>query len=559
MIQRLDSVTVNKIAAGEVVERPVSVVKELVENALDAGATDIRVTIKDSPSAFLEVADNGSGMSFDDLGRAFERHATSKIISIDDIWSLSSFGFRGEALPSIAAVSLCTCFSSNGKTEGGKIVFEGGIERLYEAASREQGTTVRVENLFYNIPARKKYLKSNDYEMRLIKEYIARQAFATAEKHIRFTLVKNNSTILAFTEHDTCIDRIAHYYGRDIADTLLSFEAEGHFFRLNGFISARQHTVSHAQNLVFFVNGRPIRDKRLSFTIKNALQGIFEPQEYPYAFLFITIDGDHVDVNVHPQKHEVRFAEDRSLYSAVYAAIRPLYTTVAAVGGVQFSPISDEVSEAGASYSAVSLFNEFGHQSEDVHDDTTTVLLKYRYFGVMFDRYCMFSNETELLLIDFHAINERILYDRFMTGDIKDFTAHIIPQAIHIGQRYVGMIEENSDLFERFGITMRVFGPETVIVETVPLIGKQQADPEKLLRGILEDTETESLKSPRAEIIAQRACKASLRTGDSVPESDAWFFLQTILDGKTALTCPHGRPVVKRLSANDINQWFKRV
>lgn len=557
MIQRLDSVTVNKIAAGEVVERPVSVVKELVENALDAGATDIRITIKDNPSAYLEVADNGCGMSFDDLGRAFERHATSKIASIDDIWSLSSFGFRGEALPSIAAVSLCTCFTSTGSGEGGKIVYEGGSERVYEVANREKGTSIRVENLFYNIPARKKYLKSNDYEMRLIKEYIARQAFATADLRIRFTLVKNNDTILAFTEHDACHDRIAHYYGREVADSLLSFNTDGAFFHIDGLISARHCTVSHAQNMVFFVNGRPIRDKRLSFAVKNALQGIFEPQEYPYVFLFITIDGGHVDVNVHPQKHEVRFAEDRSLYGAVYAAIRPLYTTVSAVGGVQFTPIGDVVDQ-GVVYSPVSLFDESA-QSASVHDSTATYTDSYRYLGVVFERYCLFFDANEMLLIDFHAINERILYDRFMAGTMKEYTAHIIPQAIHIGQRYMHMIEENIELFERFGITVRVFGSDSIIVETVPLIGKRHADPEKLLRGILEDMEIESVRNPRAEIIAQRACKASLRTGDSVPDSDAWFFLKTILEGTTSLTCPHGRPVVKRIREHDINQWFKRL
>ncbi len=562
MIQRLDSITVNKIAAGEVVERPVSVVKELVENALDAGATSIRITIKDGPSSYLEVSDNGQGMSFEELPHAFERHATSKISSIDDLWSLFSFGFRGEALPSIAAVSLCTCVSYDGKGHGGKIVFEGGTQRIHEAASREQGTTIRVESLFYNIPARKKYLKSNDYEMRLIKEYIARQAMATADKHIRFILVKNTDTIMSFTEYDTLHDRIGHYYGRDIAEGLLSFETSGSFFSCHGFISARHHTVSHAQNMVFFVNGRPIRDKRLNFTIKNALQGIFEPQEYPYVFLFLTVAGDHVDVNVHPQKHEVRFAEDRSLYSAVYSAIRPLYTTVHAVGGISFDQTPCVVSEADAHYSATSLFETMTSNSCDQEKDLiekNNDYGEYTYKGVVFDRYCLFIGNDEMLIIDFHALNERILYDRFIAGDIREYTAHIIPQAVHIGQRFVDVIHENSDLLAGFGITVRPFGPETVIVETVPLIGTRYADPETLIRGILEGLESDSAKNPRAERIAQQACKASLRTGDTVPEADAWFFLKTVCAETTALTCPHGRPVVKRIAHSDIDQWFKRI
>ena len=395
--------------------------------------------------------------------------------------------------------------------------------------------------------------------MRLIREYCAKLAFAHADKRLRLILMKNGGTVLSFTEHDDFSDRIRHYYGSEIADGLIPFAGDGRFFSFTGYIGARHISKTNSFEMNFWVNERPIRDKKLLFTVKNALHGIFEPQEYPYVFLFLTVDGEQVDVNVHPQKAEVRFADDKELYSAVYHAVRPLFTTMENVSATSFTDsLQTFITEPHAEYAVRpgSLFEAGDAQSEHTERE---IPHDYNYNGLVFDRYLVFASNEEMLFIDFHALNERILYDRFSANDMGDHVARIIPQAVHVGRQYADVIAENAELFERFGITVRPFGDDTVIVETVPLIGSRHADAESIIRRIIDGLETDDPRHPRAETIAQMACKASLRTGDQVSSADAELFLNYCLKGGFTLTCPHGRPVVKRIAHADIDQWFKRL
>ena len=577
MIKKLDNITINKIAAGEVVERPLSVVKELIENSIDANATAIKVSVRNSPSLFCEVSDNGVGIPFEELPYAFERHATSKIEKIDDLFALSSLGFRGEALPSIASVAYVTAISkTDSEKEGGKIVFDGGKRVLYEKAMRKRGTTVRVENLFFNVPARKKFLKSAVYEMRLIKEYISKEALIFSDAGISFELSKDGKTVMKFSEHDDFTDRVRHYYGKEVSENLVYFEKEHDFFRFKGYITAQHIVKKNSSELNFFVNGRAIKHKKLLFVVKNSLREVLEPGTYPYLFLFLEISPDFIDFNVHPQKIEARFTNEDIIFSSIYKSIKDTFQKLDAISTVssfgnerEFSDSNDytysvsrrnRTEDIVAEAKRINLFDD----QDDIKMDFSRAekkisLFDYKYVDTIFERYLLFSSNEELLFIDFHALNERINYDKFLNDNFLKYKSNIIPVAVSLGKKEFDLIMENKDLLDRFGITIREFGESSVIVETLPQMRlKQNINVEKLLHEIVEIIEKESDEKLFADVIATMACKASFRTGDKLSDEDIAIFAKYIENGGFSLTCPHGRPVIKKIKKYDIDKLFKR-
>jgi len=571
MIQKLDSNTINKIAAGEVVERPVSIVKELIENSLDADSSKIEIIIKNNPTFFIEVKDNGNGIKKNEIELAFQRHATSKIDDINDLMGLNSLGFRGEALPSIASVSYLTAISRHKDEKiGGKIVFDGGEKALIEDNKSIDGTLIRVERLFYNVPARKKYVKSPFYEMRLIKEYIGKIGLAYSEKNnVEFKLTKDGNMLLNYTKYDDINDRIAKFYDDEIADNLLFFEKNQKDFSVKGYITSQNITRKNSTEMNFFINKRLINNRRMIYTVKNALSEILESGEYPYLFLFLEIDPEKIDVNVHPQKSEVRIVDEKKIFSTIYHQVKNLFTKIDSVSTVDYSKLEELKEDNGIKNREFdkleedqkSLFqnNDFSNIKRNHSINENIRLFDYRYEGVIFERYLFFVSNSEILFVDFHALNERILYDKLVEEGLEKYKSHIIPEAVTLSSKDYDYLIKNKDILGKIGIEFRDFGEKTIVVETVPnFTYKDNIGAEKIIKNIVENMEKRNDDNPYKDILSRIACRGSLKSGDKLNEEDVKTFVEYIEKGGLSLTCPHGRPIIKKLTKDNIDKWFGR-
>ena len=566
-IHALDKHTVNKIAAGEVVERPRSVDKELVENALDAGADTVTVTIGASPSDFLEVSDNGDGIPFKDIPLAFQRHATSKIISIDDLESLNSLGFRGEALPSIASVSRCTLITrSKEEAHGGKLEIVGGKQTLFEAAGRGYGTTVRVENLFYNVPARRKFLKTAAYEARLIRQFMESTALLTAADGVELILKQEEKEILHVRKEEGLHERIEALFGEAVARSLTPVQRRNGESAVSGFVSNSDAVNRNSAHMYFFVNGRPVKDRSLVFTVKNAMQELLPPGYYPFTFLFVLLPPDKIDVNVHPQKSEVRFAEERHVYGNIHKAVREAFAAIEGIPGAD--GVAEELQAWHDDIRDESFYNRSGEAGQTsfpemegsafFSESREITLGNYVFTAILFRRYLLFSAKESLLLIDFHALNERLVYDRLKGEAGQCGRAKIIPEALSLGAAYTALISSyQKELFE-LGFLIRPFGEDTVVVEEIPDAFSASPDLEALIRDLCQVLEEGGEPSHYRDALARRACKASLRTGDRLSSEDIRFFASALETGGFTMTCPHGRPVARILAQEEIDRYFKR-
>ena len=562
MIKKLDRVTINKIAAGEVADRPVSVIRELVENALDAGASRIEIVVAASPLEKMSVSDNGSGIAFEEIPAAFDRHATSKISAADDLLTLDTLGFRGEALPSIASVSRCTLISScEDGGHGGRIEFAGGKRTSYKAASRARGTTVIVEDLFYNIPARRKYLKSPPYETRLIREFAERIALIYADAGLEISLSVNGRTLLSTDSEDGFLDRMAAVCGETVSASLMGFEKERDVFRLKGWVSGSDTVANNSRNMNLFVNGRAVNDKRFVYTVKNALKEIIPPGKYPFCVVFIEIDPRYADFNVHPRKTEIRFRDENRIYGSIYNSVISVFAGFESLPSGGFAEVLG-VPDAGESTHQSSLFA--GHSAEtailEAESGAGSVsLFGHRYMGVVFGRYMLFASEDEMIMVDFHALNERLVYDSLKDRAYRDPGARIIPEVIMLGSAYADIIEEKAEDLRRVGFGVRKIGDDSVVIESIPVYLRDAASAEALLRDICGDLSSGEAAGPFDEYFAMRACKSSFRSGDRLSGEDVRAFAAAVERGGFSLTCPHGRPVARRLGKKDIDRLFKRL
>ncbi|TYB31901.1 MAG: DNA mismatch repair endonuclease MutL [Candidatus Mcinerneyibacterium aminivorans] len=574
MIKKLDKGTINKIAAGEVVERPFSVVKELVENSLDAEADSIKISIKNSPVKYLEVKDNGTGIKKDELELAFQRHATSKIENVNDLFRLNSLGFRGEALPSIASVSYLTSISKHKDEDiGAKIVYDAGKKVRFVEKNRKTGTTVRVERLFYNVPARKKYLKNPSYELRLIKNYTGKLGLAYSfDKKIEVKLDKDGKNLLHYSPYDDFNDRITHFYGKKLANNLLYFEEEGDFYSFKGYISSQNYTRKNSKEINFYINDRIIKNRNIIYSVKNALSEVLESREYPYLFLFVNINPTAIDMNVHPQKLEARISNERKIYSSLYHKVKGLFEKMESISEVDMkkNESSDEKSteynEENNSFGETAkvaeknLFENMYSERNRKSDKTKNLnLFDHRFLDVVFGRYLLFVSREDLLFVDFHALNERIFYDRYKEKGFKEYSSHIIPEAIELGKRDYELLMENKKFLKKMGIKFRDFGNNSIVVETLPAFNnRENLHAEEVVREVIENLEEGKKSNPFKDIISSLACKTSLKSGDKLNKSDIKEFIKYIEKGGMSLTCPHGRPVIKKLKKEDIDSWFKR-
>jgi DNA mismatch repair protein MutL len=544
----------SKIAAGEVVERPASVVKELVENSIDAGSGEIRIDVLYGGKRLIKVTDNGSGMDSDDAELCFERHATSKLEREDDLFAIRTLGFRGEALPSIASVSkvkLLTGMKDAGT--GVFLEFHGGQKKEKREAPCS-GTSVEIRDLFFNTPARKKFLKSDQTELFHIIDTVTKEALS--HYGIHFVLMTENRETMLLPKASGLKERIMQIYGEEFAAGLTAVSAERGGMKMDAFVSKTDNFRNSRSHQYLFINGRPIKDLSLSHAVYAAYEGILPHDRHPIFFLYLSLDPKRVDFNVHPAKREVRFEEKETVYRFVRGGLRDVvragrkeYT------GPFLEPHAVNGPDQPGAYSPSPSFLAAGAVSE-------TTELAYRpelpfiYLG---DTFIAFSGRGGLTLMDHHAAHERVLYERLLRRVDLQPNPLLFPRQVKLSHKECRALLDNKGLIEEFCIELDDFGHDTVVVRSLPAdLG--DAD----VRGILADAAATLLgdvhrgASLKESLAARIACHSSVRGREVLNREEFSRLLADLGETEHPDQCPHGRPTRIFYSLDDLKKLFKR-
>ncbi|HSM71712.1 MAG TPA: DNA mismatch repair endonuclease MutL [Anaerolineales bacterium] len=581
----------SQIAAGEVVERPASVVKELLENSLDAGANSISILIEDAGKKLIEVADDGVGIPSAELELAAARHATSKLVQSDDLFSIATLGFRGEALASIGSVSRMTITSRvKEEQEGASLQVEGGIAGKPTKVGTTVGTTVRVENLFYNVPARLKFLKKDVTERRTIDTLVTRYALAYPDK--RFKLTEGNKISLQTSGDGDRRAILASLYGVDVARQMLKVMAEEEGYRLTGFISPTSITRSNRKEITFFINGRWVQEIALSTALLQAYRTMLMVGRYPMSALFLEIDPKEVDVNVHPAKAEVRFKSQDKIFSFVQRSTRKALLAYSPVPNVAPSLWGTTRTVPAESNSSVGLDWAIGHdeaidhgpstrddgkrvngQSSMVESDQRSFerIPLMRLIGQIGATYLVAEGPDGLYLVDQHAAHERVLFEKLMAlrqaqdGAQREMEkipsqALLNPETLTLPPQAAKLLAEQLSVLNRFGFDVNEFGPNTFQVRAMPTLFSG-GDASAALRALVEDFEEDEtpLQDEIEAKLAARVCKRMAVKAGQVLSNDEQRALLTDLEAcDSPRTCPHGRPTMIHLSVDMLERQFGR-
>ena len=620
-IHVLDDTTINKIAAGEVVERPASVVKELVENAMDAGATAIEIEIVGGGVSFIRVTDNGRGMTRTDAQTAILRHATSKITSVSDLQTVATLGFRGEALPTIASVSRFSLLTRKESDDlGTRVDILGGKPPEIEEAGCEIGTTVRVEELFFNTPARKKFLKTNTTEAGRISDYVIRLALSRPD--IAFRFINNNRLTILTAGDDSLRHAIESIYGGDVAGALipLDFNDSDAEIRITGYISKPSVVRSSRAWQTYIVNGRTIQNRAIAKAIDNVYRALVPKMGFPLAVLCIEVPQRTIDVNVHPQKIEMKFEDEGRIFKAVYKsvldAIRSVTGESAAIAASVDKPkfhceavplnVGTLVSECP--YTARTPTSANTHTNNYVLPPVRpqTVHEAVRWSGQRVDlravqdrvaaarseertalaaaasaqeegiemegnllpigqvdlTYIIAQSAQSLYIVDQHAAHERILFDRFSAqADGIPSQQMLVHAILSFDAREAQYIDENAELFDRLGFHLESAGERTYRLTEVPAdIPTDEA--EDIIREILislGDLHAATPANLRQAGIATMACRAAIKAGEELNVRQMEILLEELRATPFPFTCPHGRPTILRFGTHDLAKMFKRT
>lgn len=571
---------INKIAAGEVVERPSSVVKELVENAIDAESTDIRVDIEQSGRRMIKVTDNGCGMPKADARTAFERHATSKIASEGDLDAIRTMGFRGEALSSIASVSQVRLLTAEqGSASGTLIEIEGGAIRNFSDAAATGGTSIEVNHLFYNTPARLKFLKSPATEFSHIIAAVSHQALA--HPGIRFRLNHNRKDILDLPPSRTLRDRVFQLQGEELTENLLELSGGRDSVRVYGLVSRPGYTRADRTFQEFYVNGRFIRNPSLSHALYDAYRDLLMRDRHPAGFVLIDLDPSLVDVNVHPAKAEVRFRNQAQVHDLVRDVIREALREASPgrEGGEQAAPpVSDPVDrvrEAVAAFEARS--SKFTVEERPYHivsrvtrDPVLTPELGTRNSEQLFplaqvhDSFIVAQSNEGIALIDQHAAHERVLFekiqDQYTSGTVP-VQQLLIPVQVEMGAAEAELLPEHRDELERLGLLVENFGGATFLIKAVPAL-ITGGDYRQLLLDIVDEIKVHGksvrVDSLRDEIMSVMACHPAIKIHRKLALPEMERLIADLFSCRMPHSCPHGRPTVIRFSMDEIRKMFRR-
>jgi len=610
-IMMLDDLMINKIAAGEVVERPGSVVKELVENSIDSGATRIKIETMGGGIDMIKVSDNGSGISEGDVHSAFMRHATSKIRNMNDLENVLTLGFRGEGLSSIAAVSQVEIITKpkeqlmakHLEIHGGKVISDSFI-------GAADGTSISVRNLFYNTPARRKFLKKPATESGQISDIVTR--FALAHPSISFEYIVNGSPNINTKEDGGLQTAALAVYGIEIAKNMIEINEQiAGGIKISGLIGKPEISRGNRNYGSIFINGRYVRSKILEKAIEEAYKNRLTVGKFPVYILNLTLDPNMIDVNVHPQKLEVRFSDESSVYNAFYNGVlnglrnevlipevkmakeEPLFTPVAekiselppkkaysvnmdSVMSSLFGKNEDE-QEALAVNEAMTVKNYNYHSKDEliveslslespVNDEPKPFFHNYSIIGQFLATYWLIEQDKEVYLVDQHAAHERVVYERLIREyqNSQIFSQKLIdPMIINLSDRETAVVADNEKLFSRFGYDIEPMGASEYAVKSVPFILRGATDITlfmQILDKLSEDLNpVTNIFEEKLEAIAQIACKAAVKANDRLHLSEARGLIQELLKLENPFNCPHGRPTIVKLTKYEIEKMFKRI
>lgn len=585
---------VNRIAAGEVIERPASVVKELVENSIDAGSTRIEVDLKAGGRLLVRVQDDGEGMHKQDALLAFQRHATSKIRTDQDLLSIQTLGFRGEALPSIAAVSKVRMVTSpRGVNVGTEVLLEAGELLKVQETGAPPGTQIEVRELFFNTPARLKFLKSIATELGHVSRLMNQRALA--HPHLSFRLSHEGKQLLDLPAVQNWVQRVEQVYGRSFADHLATVEGEWAKIKIWGAVSKPPYTKGTRAYQEVFINARPISSPFILHAVYEAYDAAIMKGQHPVVLLFLEMDGQMLDVNVHPTKQEVRFHNQKLIYDLIKECVKTGFQRTFQEGIYSSDSPSqathtDRVREAavtylkthagpemegrlrGADQNSGLLSEGTGRPSPVVPypaprgggSDLSGLLEEVRPLGQVYDTYILARIHGELWIIDQHAAHERVLYERYLKA-IQESQIPVqrllIPQTLELSKAQMMILREGLDSLESLGLEMESFGPQSMVIRALPPF-LAKADLESLVIDLIEDwigmEKTPSAEDRQKGWVATMACHGAIKANDglTVPEMEA--LLRDILQLPMAITCPHGRPLRVKFSRKELETIFHR-
>ena len=549
----LDDLTINKIAAGEVIERPANVVKELVENSIDAGATKIVVEVKNGGKTLVKIVDNGKGISANDIPLSLERHATSKIRRIEDLEHTYSMGFRGEALASIASISELTMLTRTAEENGTKIIAEAGEIIEVDEIGLPVGTTIMVEKLFFNTPVRYKFLKNDATEFRYIKEWV--QKTALVNSNIAFKLINDGKTVFQTNGNGNIRDIIYLLYGKEIEKNLLEVNYENKGIKVTGVIGNTTIARDNRKSQILYLNKRNIKNQILTNSADQAFKGATGIGKYGFFILNLEMPANYYDVNVHPTKMEVRFNDEDKLYKVFYHAIK------SAMLNSEFLD-NNEKEQKKENY----IENELQFLTNRFKNETPAELInrenkreiEYKYIGILFRTFIVIEIGNDMFLIDQHDGHDRILYDQIK----ENYKNHIqnnsqlmlIPEVFNLSHKEIEFVKENIELFRNTGFDIELFGEDSVKISGIPDI-EYKVNKNRMFLDVLDEmitTERTAIKDVEERFIATVACKAAVKANMDLTRQEVDNLIQRLLKLKNPFTCPHGRPTTIKFSKEEL-------
>ena len=578
-IQVMDEILANKIAAGEVVEKTMNVVKELVENSIDANSSEISISLIDSGVKEIVVSDNGIGMDKEDAVTAFSRHATSKLKNLDDLFNIESLGFRGEALPSIASVSNVRLKTSNGK-EGTLVTLQGGKNIQVEPSDLQPGTTITVSDLFYNTPVRLKYLKNLYVELANIVEYVNKMALSYP--NIKFTLKNNDKVLLTTDGQGDLLKVIYQIYGVDITKKMIPIEGENDDYYISGYISYPEATKSNRNSITTLVNGRVIKNNELNKIITECYHTYIPKDKYPIIVLNIDVDPILIDINIHPTKMDIKFSKMDTLKELVSSLIEKrlkeltLIPTVAVRDNYSVSEVKQQTKEEKTSeekeqeekvYEELTLDFTIQEEKKEYIEEQEEPTFEYRIKemiprGIVYLTYIIAENEDGMYIIDQHAAAERINYEKVLNSlktEVKVFDL-LVPIKIELSQPEFLIVKENFNQLEEYGFQVEEFGLNTIIIRSHPNWIPEDISEDCIRKvvDIIADKKKFDFDQFVWRMASTMACRMSIKANDYTSYEDQVWLLNELRKCENPFTCPHGRPTIITYTKLDLEKLFKR-
>ncbi|MAZ68950.1 MAG: hypothetical protein CMG49_06275 [Candidatus Marinimicrobia bacterium] len=577
MIKKLNSNLINQIAAGEVVDDPSSILKELVENSIDAESKFIEVILSNGGISNIIVIDDGIGIPKDELANAFERFATSKIKDIDDLNNINTLGYRGEALPSIASVSEVIVKSKYDQETGNTIKFSFGKKAFAKPSDIENGTYIEVRNIFHNVPARKKFLKSESYEYKKILSLF--KNFALSNPNIGFRLINNDKKIYDF-KSSSLKDRIHSIFGLKTSESIIPIEFKKDEYLISGYIGNLSLVKNNRNYQYLFINGRTIKNQLVNISINNAYRNLIDRSEHPFYILSLTLPSDLVDINVHPKKKEVKFRNEMQIQhifrKSASDALKDIFKTIPSFKNFDST---NDVTSGTLPFdntfikddSLLSISNSGGNKYDQniknaeirlKNTENNNVVIDSNNIWQIHNKYIITEITSGLIIIDQHVAHERILYElskKSLEGDGISSQKILFPKTIKFDpEEYIHLLEIFSYL-QKIGFEFREFGENTIIIEGTPS-NLPSDEEENIIREILDHyAKTKNTSSTFIEYMASTyACKAAIKAGDKLSQIECKELVDQLFSTEYPYYCPHGRPIIVNLTLSDLDDRFER-